>query len=116
MAELKNICIYGAGALGGTLAARLVEGLGDKVCVSVIARGAHLQKIRENGIEVRVVGEDKPTIVPVTATDDPSTLPKQDLVITGLKGYQVPEAAEGIAHLLADHTRVEVVLNGIPCW
>lgn len=116
MTGLKNICIYGAGALGGTLAARLVDGLGDKVSVSVIARGAHLEKIRENGLEVRVHGEDKPTIVPVTATDDPTTLPKQDLVITGLKGHQVPAAAEGIAHLLADHTRVVMVLNGIPWW
>lgn len=116
MTELKNICIYGAGALGGTLAARLVEGLGDKVTVSVIARGAHLEKIRENGLEVRVAGEEKPTIVPVNATDDPTTLPKQDLVITGLKGHQVPAAADGIAHLMAEHTRVVMVLNGIPWW
>ncbi len=116
MTELKKICIYGAGALGGTLAARLAEGLGEKVIVSVIARGAHLQKIRENGLEVRVAGEEKPTIVSVNATDDPATLPKQDLVITGLKGHQVPAAAEGIAHLLGEHTRVVMVLNGIPWW
>lgn len=116
MTEFKNICIYGAGALGGTLAARLVEGLGDTVSVSVIARGAHLEKIRENGLQVRVAGEEKPTIVPVHATDDPFSLPKQDLVITGLKGHQVPAAADGIAHLLSDHSRVVMVLNGIPWW
>ncbi len=116
MTALKNICIYGAGALGGTLATRLVEGLGDTITVSVIARGEHLQKIRENGLELRVAGEDKPAVVSVHATDDPTTLPKQDLVITGLKGHQVPAAAEGISHLAADHTRVVMVLNGVPWW
>ncbi|MGE7369104.1 ketopantoate reductase family protein [Neorhizobium sp. NPDC001467] len=113
---LKNICIYGAGALGGTLAARLAEGLGEQVCVSVIARGAHLEKIRENGLQLHVAGEDKPSVVAVTATDNPADLPKQDLIITGMKGHQLPAAAEGIATLLSTHSRVVMVLNGIPWW
>lgn len=116
MAALRNICIYGAGALGGTLAARLADGLGDQVAVSVIARGAHLEAIREKGLQIKVLGEEKPVIVPVNATDDPSSLPKQDLVITGLKGHQVPAAADGLAGLLSDGARVVMVLNGIPWW
>jgi 2-dehydropantoate 2-reductase len=113
---IRNICIYGAGALGGAFAAKIASASSD-VNVSVIARGSHLSAIRENGLTV-VYDRDglEPVAARVTATDDPSTLPKQDLVITGLKGHQLSAAVEGIASLLKPDTRVVMVLNGIPWW
>ncbi|MFB9952295.1 ketopantoate reductase family protein [Rhizobium puerariae] len=113
---IRNICIYGAGALGGTFAAKIASGLGEEVNVSVVARGAHLAAIRERGLSVIKEGEDAPLHVRVAATSDPSELPKQDLVITGLKGHQLADAAEGLASLLKDGTRVIMILNGIPWW
>lgn len=114
---IRNICIYGAGALGGAFAARIASGLGEEVNVSVVARGAHLAAIREKGLTVAKGGSDAPPLhVRVAATSDPSELPKQDLVITGLKGHQLAEAAEGLAGLTKDGTRVIMILNGIPWW
>lgn len=112
--SIKTICIYGAGALGGAIAAKLASQAGNEV--SVVARGAHLDAIRGNGLNLREAGAEKPLNVRVTATDDPRTLPPQDLIITGLKGHQLAPATEGIASLLKDGTRVVMILNGIPWW
>ncbi len=112
----KNICIFGAGALGGAIAAKLALSLGTEATVSVVARGAHLAAIRENGLRLIEAGAETPLRVSVTATDNPMELPPQDLVITGLKGHQLSAAAEGIGHLMKDGTRVMMILNGIPWW
>ncbi|TCV62915.1 ketopantoate reductase [Neorhizobium sp. R1-B] len=113
---IRNICIYGAGALGGAFAAKLANTLGDEVNVSVIARGAHLAAIQENGLTVVKTGEGGSLNVRLAATSDPKELPKQDLVITGMKGHQLADAAEGLASLLKDGTRIVPVVNGIPWW
>lgn len=112
---LKNICIYGAGALGGNFAATIASGLGDQVKVTVIARGAQLAAIRNKGLTVVKAGRAD-IVARVDATDDPYHVPPQDLVITGLKGHQLADAAEGIAALMKDGTRVINILNGIPWW
>lgn len=113
----RNICVYGAGALGGAFAAKIASSLGDEVNVSVVARGAHLEAVRENGLTVTYADASIPDIkAKVTATNDPSELPKQDLIITGLKGHQLSAAADGIASLLKEGTRVVMILNGIPWW
>ena len=111
-----SICIYGAGALGGAIAVKLASRLGDSATISVVARGAHLEAIRKNGLCLHEAGADGPINVRIAATDDPTTLPPQDLIITGLKGHQLAPAAEGMAALLKDDTRVVMVLNGIPWW
>lgn len=115
--SLKTICIYGAGALGGAFAANIAHALEGKMEVSVIARGAQLAAIREQGLSIVYDNDAFPAIsAGITATDDPSSLPPQDLVITGLKGHQLSAAADGIASLLHPQTRVMMILNGIPWW
>jgi 2-dehydropantoate 2-reductase len=113
---IRNICIYGAGALGGTFATKIANGLGEQANVSIVARGAHLAAIRDKGLTVEQGGDAAPLHARVTATSDPSELPKQDLIITGLKGHQLGDAAEGLASLLKERTRVIMILNGIPWW
>jgi len=114
--SIKSICIYGAGALGGAIAVKLASHVGNDAIISVVVRGAHLDAIRDNGLSLREAGAERPLNVRLTATDDPRTLPPQDLVITGLKGHQLAPAAEGIAGLLKEGTRVVMILNGIPWW
>ncbi|TCR92717.1 2-dehydropantoate 2-reductase [Rhizobium sp. BK376] len=116
MATLKNICIFGAGALGGAVAGKIATALKNEATVSVVARGAHLAGIRKNGLRVWEAGADEPLVTHPAATDDASQLPKQDLVITGLKGHQLGGAAADIAKLMHDGTRVVMILNGIPWW
>lgn len=114
--SFKNICIFGAGALGGTIAAKLAASKSVDATISVVARGAHLDAIRRDGIRLFEADAEIPLVAGVTATDDPTELPPQDLVITGLKGHQLGAAAEGLAHLLKPSTRVVMILNGIPWW
>jgi 2-dehydropantoate 2-reductase len=112
----KTICIYGAGALGGAIAAKLALGLREQATVSVVARGGHLEGIRTHGLRVWEAEAESPLVARVTATNDAAELPPQDLVITGLKGHQLGAAAPGLAKLLHGGTRVVMVLNGIPWW
>ena len=106
-----KICIYGAGAIGGYMGAKLaLAGLP----VSLIARGPHLAAMRENGLTL-VEGEDRKT-VPVTATDDPADLGPQDYVVITLKAHSVPAIVERMQPLLGPDTTVVMGVNGVPWW
>lgn len=106
-----RICIYGAGAIGGHLAARLIHGGAE---VSVVARGAQLEAIRARGLTVRAadgVMECRPR-----AAADPAELGLQDAVVVTTKVPALPSVAAGIAPLLGPDTPVAFVTNGIPWW
>jgi 2-dehydropantoate 2-reductase len=106
-----NITIYGAGAVGGLIGARLA-GTGCKV--SVVARGATLQAIRTHGL--RVQAGEQVTAYPVQADADPSRLGVQDLVIIAVKATGLKEVAANIAPLIGPDTMVLTAMNGVPWW
>lgn len=108
-----KVCVFGAGAVGSFLAAKLVRA--DVASVSVVARGAHLEAIQVTGITVHSAEGDFQAKV-ANATDRPSTLPPQDLVFVTLKAKDLPAAASDIASLVHDDGRVVFVGNGIPWW
>jgi 2-dehydropantoate 2-reductase len=107
-----RICIFGAGAIGGYLAAGLapVEG----VELSVVARGAHLAAIRRSGLKLLLNGETQ--VCRPLATDDPRDLGPQDYVIVCLKAHQAWQVAEQMAPLLGPETAVVTGQNGVPWW
>lgn len=107
-----KVCIYGAGAIGGYLAAQLADVPG--VEVSLVARGAHLAALRERGLTLQIGGQTRSARL--TATDDPAELGPQDAVIVALKAHQAWEAAERMAPLLAPETAVVTCQNGVPWW
>ena len=107
-----RIAIYGAGAIGGHLAARLARGGAN---VAVIARGPQLAAIRATGIRIEAP-DGTWTARPTAATDTPADLGVQDIVITAVKAPALPQIAAAIAPLLAPHTQVAFVTNGIPWW
>jgi 2-dehydropantoate 2-reductase len=106
-----KICIYGAGAIGGYMAVCLKQGGAD---VSVIARGAHLEAIRANGLKLLIDGKERVARMP--AASDPKELGPQDYVIVALKSHQAWEAAEAMQPLLGPNTAVVTAQNGIPWW
>ena len=106
-----RVCVYGAGAIGGHLAARLAKGGAE---VSVIARGAHLAAIQANGLEVHAV--DGVHRVKVHATDDPRAVGPVDAVFVTVKAPALPAVAAGIGRLLKPDTAVPFVMNGVPWW
>lgn len=108
-----RVCVYGAGAIGGHAAARLIE---TGTCsVSVVARGAHLHAIQERGLRLRS-GDEEIVALPAAATDEPETLPAQDLVVVTLKAPAIPDHATAIARLLAPEGVALFVTNGVPWW
>ncbi|KAF1021628.1 MAG: hypothetical protein GAK30_01688 [Paracidovorax wautersii] len=110
---MTNICIYGAGAIGGHVAARLAHA--RQAQVSVVARGAHLQAIQQRGL-LLTSGDERWQGPIAHATDDPSTLPPQDFVLVALKANALPSQAAAIARLLGDTGVAVFINNGIPWW
>jgi 2-dehydropantoate 2-reductase len=106
-----KICIYGAGAIGGHLAARLHRA-GAEVCV--IARGPHLAAIQANGLTVHAI--DGVHHAAVRASADPADFGKQDAVFVTVKAPALPAVAASIGPLLSTDTSVAFVMNGIPWW
>ena len=106
-----KICIYGAGAIGGWIGARLAA-LGEPV--SVVARGATLAALHTHGL--RLQQADGLLQVPVQAADNAAALGVQDLVVVAVKAPAPAEVARDIAPLLGPHTLVLTAMNGVPWW
>lgn len=106
-----KICVYGAGAIGGHVAARLAKGGAD---VSLVARDATVQAVRARGLTARTPDGD--INASVAAATDPLDLGPQDYVIVTVKAPALPSVAGGIAALLGPHTAVMFAMNGVPWW
>ena len=106
-----KICVVGAGAIGGYMGARLARAGAE---VSLVARGAHLAAMRENG--VRLIADDEEFVAHPRCTDDPSELGPQDYVIVALKAHSVPGAVEMMQPLFGNDTAIVTAVNGIPYW
>lgn len=106
-----RIAIYGAGAIGGLLGAKLAR---TSAQVSLLARGAHLEAIRNRGLCLVEAGES--AVVRVRATDDPAELGPQDYVIVAVKAQAVAGIARTMQPLLGPDTAVVMAVNGLPWW
>lgn len=106
-----KICIAGAGAIGCTLAARLVNA-GQNV--NVLARGESLLAIQQNGILLNDI--DGEYQVNVNASDSAEALGPQDLIFVCTKAPSLPVMLEKIQPMLDDNTIVIPIVNGIPWW
>lgn len=107
-----KVCVFGAGAIGGYIAAHLARV--PDVDVSVVGRGSHLAAIRAHG--VRIVGPDAAFSVTLRATDRPDELGPQDYIFITLKSHQVAPALDGIRTLIGPSTTVIPPTTGIPYW
>ena len=106
-----KICVYGAGAVGGLMAAWLSRAGHE---VSVVARGAHLAAIRAKGLRVRSGG--KLEKFSVKANKDPAAFGPQDYVIVAVKAQNLGEVAVRIAPLVGKNTSILTAMNGVPWW
>lgn len=104
-----RIAIIGTGAVGGYFGGRLAQAGED---VIFIARGEHLQAIRDNGLRVDSI-KGNFVIQPVHATDDPKQIGIVDVILVGVKAWQVPEAAQAIRPMAGPQTVVVPLQNGV---
>ncbi|WP_299642515.1 2-dehydropantoate 2-reductase [uncultured Ruegeria sp.] len=107
-----KVCIFGAGAIGGYVAAKLAQ---TDTEVSVVARGPHLAAMREKGLTLLEEGQD-PVSVPIRASDNAADLGPQDYVFITLKAHSVPAVVDSMQPLIADETTVVSGVNGVPWW
>ena len=106
-----RICVYGAGAIGGYLGF-LLQAAGN--AVTLIDQGAHQAAIARNGLTLHMNNE--PRTLAMTCTDDPSTLPVQDLLFIAVKTYAIADILPQLAGLLGPDSVVVNLNNGIPWW
>jgi 2-dehydropantoate 2-reductase len=108
-----KIAIFGAGAIGGYLGAKLTQ-RGD-ADVTLIARGAHLAAMQQHGL--RLIEEDGSEIVthPRLVADSRDAGP-QDYVVLAVKAHSVSPALDAITPLLGPDTAVVTAQNGVPWW
>ena len=106
-----KVCIYGAGAIGGWIGAKLAQAGCE---IDVVARGATLEALKRDGLTL-VSGESRVS-VPVNASSDPKALGVQQLVVVAVKAPALPAVAQQIAPLLGPGTIVLTAMNGVPWW
>lgn len=104
-----RIAVFGTGGVGGYFGGRLAEAGED---VIFIARGDHLRAIKEKGLKVDSRNGDF-VIYPAAATDTVSDVGVVDLVLVGVKAWQVPEAARAMKPLVGANTTVLPLQNGV---
>jgi 2-dehydropantoate 2-reductase len=104
-----QIVVFGTGGVGGYFGGRLAQAGED---VTFIARGEHLRAIKANGLRVDSTDGDF-VVFPAKATDDTNEVAATDLVILGVKAWQVPDAARAIKPLVASSTTVLPLQNGV---
>ena len=104
-----RIVVFGTGGVGGYFGGRLAHAGED---VTFVARGAHLRAIAEKGLIVESPSGNF-IVFPAKATDDVSDIGEVDLVIVGVKAWQVPEAARTIKPLVGPGTTVLPLQNGV---
>lgn len=104
-----HIAIFGTGGAGGYFGAQLARA-GEEVVF--IARGEHLRAIRSQGLRLETPGGEM-VIHPSQATDDPAEVGVVDVVLVGVKSWQVPEAAHAIRPLIGPETFAVPLQNGV---
>ena len=92
-----KICVVGAGAIGGLLGVKLAQ-IGEDL--TLIARGAHLEAIRRNGLKLIMADGTESVTAGVQATADMHECGPQDLIILALKAHQIAPVIDDICTLL----------------
>ena len=108
---MKKVCIYGAGAIGGWIGAKLAQAGCE---LSGVARGATLEALQSDGLRLDEGG--RTLQAPVRASAAPAELGVQDLVVVAVKAPAMAEVARAIGPLLGPETMVLTAMNGVPWW
>ena len=111
-----KLCVFGAGAIGGLMAAKLAaqREKGGDAEVTVIARGPHLAAMQSKGLTLRSEGQE--ITIPVRAVASAAEAGPQDYVVVTLKAHSLPGAAQQMQPLLGPETAIVSAVNGIPWW
>ncbi len=111
-----NVCVMGVGGVGGYFGGRLAHAFSSNSDSSAdiffVARGKHLAAIRENGLIVKSPEFGTITCKPTLATERISELPRLDILLITVKGYDLMEAATSMKGHIKENTIILAPLNG----
>ena len=105
-----KVAVYGAGAIGGWIGAKLAQAGCE---VSLVARGATLEALQMHGLRLESTAV---VSVPVRSSDNPAEFGAQDLVIVAVKAPAMADVAKAIGPLIGPETIVLTAMNGVPWW
>ncbi len=108
---MPSVCVFGAGAIGGFLAARL-EQAGTPV--SVVARGPHLAAMQADGLALDSGGQR--VVTHPRAVSDPASIGPQDYLVLTLKAHSLEPALPQLRPLIGPGTTIVAAVNGVPWW
>ena len=106
-----KVAIYGAGATGGYLGAKLALAGVD---TTLIARGPHLEAMQRRGVRLLIDGEE--LVAHPFCTDDPAEAGPHEFVIITLKAHSATRVVDAMQPLLGPDTAVVTAQNGVPWW
>lgn len=107
---MSRYIIFGAGAVGGLIGARLFRAGHD---VTLIARGANLQALAGKGLRLRTPDSDDIVLVPVVGSVSALTLAPEDVVILAMKTQDCAGALDELASVAPPGIAIACALNGI---
>jgi len=105
---MKQILFVGAGSVGGFFGAHLAK---NNANVSFLLRPKTLEAVKRNGLTIRSAGGSFTVRPPVAS--DARELPKPDLIVLGVKAYDLDEVMDQIEPILTEKTVILTLQNGI---
>jgi len=106
-----RICVVGAGAIGGLTGAWFARAGHE---VSLIARGAHLDALRKNGLTL--IEQEKREVFALRASDEPTDFGVQDAVFICLKTYSIAAMLPRLKTLVGADTTQQITLEEFAGW
>ena len=114
--DIKRVCIYGTGGVGGYFGGRIAEAFTNPQFkdyrIYFIARGEHLQAIKQHGIVVKTPDRII-SARPTRATNDIGEIPSPDLFLLCVKSYDLNQAFAAIKNVANENTIIIPLLNGV---
>jgi 2-dehydropantoate 2-reductase len=115
--EVKKICVYGVGGVGGyfggLLANKMAEQHDANHEIYFVGRGSHLQEIKKNGLILNTSERKGLVCKPARAVEKFDELPQVDLILLAVKSYDLDDTVRSIAPRVAQDTMVMPLLNGV---
>jgi 2-dehydropantoate 2-reductase len=115
--EIKRVCIYGTGGVGGYFGGKIAEAFQKHPAREIyfIARGEHLKALQQNGITVKTP-ERTIRSAPTGATDNLREIPAPDLILLCVKSYDLAGAVADIRTKAKEDTVIIPLLNGVDIY
>jgi len=115
--DVRNICIYGVGGVGGYFGSLIAEKFHNQHNVYFIARGDHKEAICRGGLLLKKAGgKEEIRSYPTICTDSVNDIPVCDIIILCVKEYDLNNAVSQISRIADSDTLILPLLNGVDIY